>query len=110
MEFLILLLPLLSIGFWIYAERHRGLAIRLVTGIANLLLVGYACSAFANIIHRYESTAHRSSLRLAEKLIETDQTQRVREAIQAYNRTTKTGNTYAAAMEMWQVLNHGPKI
>lgn len=106
---LIVLLPLFMLCCWIYAEKSLGLAGRLVTGAACMLMVGGAVHAVGGIGPKYESTAHRSSLRLADKLISQGQIQRVQQAIEAYNRTASTGTTHGAAMEMWNVLNHGPR-
>jgi hypothetical protein len=38
-------------------------------------------------------------------MIEKGQTQRVQEAIRAYNDIATNGTTYGAAMQMWRVLN-----
>jgi hypothetical protein len=108
MQFIILL-PLVAFGCWIYAEKRCGFAARLVTGIACMVLTGVACQSIANFIPRYESTFHKSSLRLAGELVAKGDTQRVHQAIQAYNRIASTGTTYGASMEMWYVLNHGPR-
>jgi hypothetical protein len=108
---IILLLPLAiaALCLWIYAERRLGLTARVAAGIAFLVLTGLICYFLAGIIPRYESTFHRSSLRLAGELTAKGETQRVLQAVQAYNRVASTGTTYCASMEMWYILNHGPR-
>ena len=105
----ILLLPLLALCCWVYAERRCGFAARLVSGIACIVLTGFTCHIVTNIIPRYESASHRSSLRLVSELIDKGETQRVQQAIQTYNNIAATGTSYRASMEMWHVLNHGPR-
>ena len=56
---------------------------------------------------RYESTFHRSSIRLAGELLTKGDSERVAHAIRSYNSIATNGSTYAASMEMWKVLNHG---
>lgn len=106
---LINLLPLLLLCFWIYAEKQRGLVIRLSTGAACMLIVGFAVHAVGGVGYRYESKSHQSSLRLVEKLIAQGNTQRVRQAVEVYNRTASRETTHKASLAMWDVLNHGPR-
>jgi hypothetical protein len=106
---IILLLPLVALCCWVYAERRLGFTGRIATGIACIVLTGFACHFFAKFIPRYESTFHRSSLRLAGELTAKGETQRVHQAVQTYNSIASTGTTYGASMEMWHVLNHGPR-
>ena len=40
-------------------------------------------------------------------LLAKGETQRVRQAVQAYTLIASNGTTYGASMEMWRVLNHG---
>jgi hypothetical protein len=105
----ILLLPLAALCCWIHAERRLGFVARLATGVACIVLTGFACSFFSMFIPRCERTFHRSSLRLAAELNTKGDTQRVQQAIKAYNSIAATGTTYAASMEMWEILNHDPK-
>jgi hypothetical protein len=60
------------------------------------------------IIPRYERSLHRSALRLADELLAKGETRCVEQAIQSYNSAATNKSTYAASMEMWRVLNHGP--
>ena len=106
---LFILMPLVALCCWIYAEKRAGFAARFVTGIVCIALNAGAWQAITNIGHNYESDFHRSSMRLASKLIYEGNTMRVHQAIQAYDRIASTGTTYAASMEMWYVLNHGPR-
>jgi hypothetical protein len=69
----------------------------------------FVTSVLCRIIPRYESTAHRSSVRLASELLAKGDTNRVLEAMTAYNDIANSGSTYQAALEMWTVLNHGPQ-
>ena len=106
---LILILPLVALCCWVYAECRLALGQRLLTGIACIVFTGYACHITTKIIPRYESSLHRSSLRLAGELTLKGETQRVNQAVRAYNDIAATGTTYRASMEMWHVLNHGPR-
>jgi len=104
---IIFLLPFLALFLWLYAEARLGKTARVITGTICITFTGFACHFFAKIIPRYESTAHRSSLRLAGELTANGETQQVQQAIQAYNRVADSGSTYSASMEMWRVLNQG---
>ena len=107
MPFLILFL--LALAFWIYAERRLGVGARIGGGVLCIVLI--ACSAYftASVMPSYERTVHRSSIRLTGELLSKGETQRVEQAISTYNSIAATGTTYRAGMEMWDVLNHGPK-
>jgi hypothetical protein len=107
--FVLLLLLLLSLGFWIYAERRLSFAARISSGVVCLLLLGANCYFVASVGPSYERTFHKSSIRLSGELIAKGETQRVQQAISAYTNIAATGTTYRAAMQMWDVLNHGPK-
>jgi hypothetical protein len=48
-------------------------------------------------------------MRLTGELLLKGETQRVEQAIHTYNSNAATGTTYGAALQMWDVLNHGPK-
>ena len=102
-----ILLPLLAL--WIYAERRLGVVARIGVGLALMIACTVIAHEFAMFIPRYERTFHRSSLRLADELIARGETQRVHQAVQAYTSIAATGTTYGASMEMWRVLNHGPR-
>jgi hypothetical protein len=105
MPFLILFF--VALAFWIHAERRLGAAARISGGIFSMALIGCAAYFVATIIPSYERTFHRSSMRLTGELISKGETQRVQQAIHVYNGIAATGTTYRAAMEMWDVLNHG---
>ena len=105
----ILLLPLVALCFWVDAERRLGFVARLITGAACIVVTGFACSFYAKFLPRIESHSHRVSFRLAGELIDKGDTQRVAQAIQAYNHAAAGGNTYAGAQEMWRVLNRESK-
>ena len=98
---------LLALGFWIYAERHLGIAPRIGGGVACIVFVGCTCYYLASIIPSYERTFHRSSMKLTGELMATGATERVQQAVETYNRYASTGSTYTASMRMWSVLNHG---
>ncbi len=105
---ILLFSPFLSFFVWLYAERKLGLNLRVLSGLACIALTGFACYFLAKYIPRYESQFHRSSIRLAGEMIEKGQTQRVQDAVRAYNTLATNGTTYGAAMEMWRVLNQEP--
>jgi len=102
-----ILLPLLAL--WIYAERRWGLWTRIGVGLALMIACSVIAHEFAMFLPRYERTFHRSSLRLASELTAKGETQRVQSAVQTYTSIAATGTTYGASMEMWHVLNHGPR-
>jgi len=102
-----ILIPLLAL--WVYAECRRGLAARISIGLALLIVCSVIAYSFAMFIPQYERAFHRSSLRLAGELTAKGETQRVQQAVQTYNSIAATGTTYGASMEMWHVLNHGPR-
>ena len=106
---LILILFLMSLAFWIYAERRLGVAARVAGGLACIFLIGCTTYFVATVMPSYERTVHRSSLRLTGELLSKGETQRVEQAVIIYNSIAATGTTYRAGMEMWDVLNHGPK-
>ena len=103
--FFLLVLPAL----WLYAEFKLGRTARISLGIASIVSVTLVIYQFGRIIPTHESVFHSSSLKLAGQLMATGETTRVRQAIDAYNCEATTNSTYSAAMEMWYVLNHGPK-
>ena len=105
---IILLLSFLAFFVWLYAEAKLGTNSRVVSGLLCMALTGFACHVIARILPRYESTSHRSSIRLIGDLLAKGETQRVRQAVQAYTLIASNGTTYGASMEMWRVLNHGP--
>jgi hypothetical protein len=109
MIFFVFPLILLSLFFWIYAENRLGCGYRIVGGVISMVIIAYTANFTALIIPHYESTFYRSSMRLASELISKGEPKRVEQAIQAYNTTATTDSTYRASMEMWSVLNHGPK-
>ena len=106
MPFLILIL--LALAFWIYAERRLRVGARIGGGMLCIVLVAFG--AYFSAVHLpSERLAHRSSLRLTAELLSKGETQRVEQALGVYNSIAATSTTYRAAMEMWDVLNHGPK-
>jgi len=102
---ILLFSPFVAFFFWLYAERRLGLNARVLSGLACIALTGFACHFLAKYIPRYESRIHQSSIRLAGEMIEKGQTQRVQEAMRAYNNVATNGTTYGAAIQMWRVLN-----
>lgn len=105
---IILFLPFLAFFIWLYAEAKLKTNYRVISGLLCIALTGFACQVFTRIIPRYESTSHRSSIRLMGDLLAKGETQRVQQAVQSYNSIASNGTTYGASMEMWRVLNHGP--
>ena len=100
---------LVMLAFWIYAERRLGVAVRVASGIACMVFIACSFYFIASIMPSYERTFHKSSIRLSGELIAKGETQRVQQAISTYTNIAATGTTYRAAMQMWDVLNHGPK-
>ncbi len=80
--------------------------IAILIGVVVLLAIVLAAS---HVIPSYERTFHKSSIRLSGELLAKGETQRVQQAISTYNNVAATGTTYRAAMQMWNVLNHGSK-
>jgi len=109
MVFFVFPLILLSLIFWIYAENRLSCAYRIAGGVVSMAMIAYTANFTALIIPHYESGFYSSSMRLAAELISKGEPKRVEQAIQTYNTTAATESTYLASMEMWSVLNHGPK-
>ena len=104
---LVFLLPFSAFFFWLYAEAKLKANYRVISGLLCIALTGFACHVVTRIIARYESTSHRSSIRLMSDLLAKGETQRVQQAVQAYTLIASNGTTYGASTEMWRVLNHG---
>lgn len=98
---------ILALAFWIYAERKLGLSVRVWAGLACMAFLGLACTFVANVIPSYERSFHTRSIQLSGELIARGETLRVQQAIGTYTNLAATGTTYGAAMRMWEVLNHG---
>src|SRR5688572_25086516 len=94
---------LLTLAYWIYAERRLGFGARVTSGVTCIVSVGCTCYYLMNIVPRYERTFHKSSIRLAGQLMATGETERVKQAVDAYNASASTGSTYGASMKMWSV-------
>jgi hypothetical protein len=77
--------------------------------LAAILAAAWITSEINAIIPRYESTFHRSSIKLATELLMSGNTNRVLEAFAEYNDTAASDTTYRAAMQMWMTLNHGKR-
>jgi hypothetical protein len=107
---IVLLLPLLALAFWLFAESECGRAIRITSGIITILLVATSAWILAHLVPAYESDTHRYSLKLAEDLLAAGQTTRVQQAIQVYNAEAQTSTTFRAAMEMEKVLRNGKGV
>jgi hypothetical protein len=100
-----LVIFLLAFAFWAYAEKKLGIAARISAGLACMVFIGFSFYFVAGIIPSYERTFVRSSLRRSGELLSTGETQRVEQAITAYNGLAVT-NSYRASMEMWEILSH----
>jgi hypothetical protein len=94
--------------FWLYAEKKLGVNARVGAALACMVLVGYSVYVLATIIPRYERSFTRNSMRLVGELISKGETQRVQQAVAAYNKAA-SNNTYRASMEMWHVLIVAPQ-
>ena len=102
---------LLCFSVWVIAENapSRGV-LRVVLGCFTMVAVATLAYSLARFGPDIESGTTRSSLRLAEHLMTTGNTDRVRQSIHAYNETASSASTYRASFELWYVLNHGPRV
>jgi hypothetical protein len=105
----IVLFLLVFPALWLYAEFKQGHAARISLGIATMISIAFIVAQLGRILPTCESHVHRSSLKLAEELIARGETNRVQQALEAYNGQASPGSTYSAAFEMWYVLNHNPR-
>lgn len=105
---LLFVISFVALFFWLYAEKKLGVNARVAAGLACMVLVGYSVYVLATIIPKYERSFTRSSMRLAGELMSKGETQRVEEAVAAYNGAA-SNNTYRASMQMWNVLNVPPR-
>lgn len=101
---------LLCFSLWLIAEDASSRrVVRMGLGCLAMAAVAVLAYSFARFAPVIESEGIRSSLRLAEQLMSRGDTQRVQQAIHAYNRTASSASTYQASSELWHVLNHGPR-
>lgn len=105
----IVLFLLVFPALWLYAEFKQGRAARISLGIASIISIAFIIYQLGRVIPTHESTLHSSSIKLAGQLMATGETTRVQQAIEAYNGEASTSSTYSAVVEMWYVLNHGPR-
>jgi hypothetical protein len=96
-------------ALWLYAEFKQRRTARISLGLASIISIAFIIAQLDRILPTYESQVHRSSLKLTGDLLAKGETDRVQQAIEAYNGQASTGSTYNAAFEMWYVLNHGPR-
>ena len=87
---------LLAFAFWIYAEKKLGVVPRIIAGLACMVFIGFSFYFVASIIPSYERHFVRSSLRRSGELLSAGETQRVEQAIAAYNVMAAT-NSYGFA-------------
>lgn len=104
---ILLLLPIVAV-WWLYSEARLSTNHRMISGLCCIGLAAFAGYNLGMVIPRYERTFHKSSLLLAGELLAKGETKRVEQAIRSYNVAATNKSTYAASMEMWSVLNHGP--
>ena len=104
---ILLLLLVLSLIVWIYAEQRLSLVARISSGAICILLLGGNCYFIASVGPNYESKFHKRSIQLSGELIAKGETQRVQQAFSIYTNIAATGTTYRAAMQMWEVLSQG---
>ena len=102
-----LILLLLALIVWIYAERRLSLVARISSGAICFLLLVWNCYFIASVGPNYESKFHKRSIQLSGELIAKGETQRVQQAFSIYTNIAATGTTYRAAMQMWEVLSQG---
>ena len=95
--------------YWLFAELKLGRTARIASGILCMVLVGFGTNVITLIIPKYESDFHKANMELVATLLTNGETQRVWQGIQAYTNAAATHATYGAALEMWDVLNNGPK-
>lgn len=100
----------LCFSVWAIAEDASSRrAVRIGLGCVTMAAVAMLAYRFARFAPALESASTRSSLRLAEQLLSASDTQRVQQAIHAYNETAASASTYQASSELWNALNHGPR-
>ena len=106
-----LMAVLLCFSVWVIAENvpSRGV-LRVGLGCFAMVAVAVLAYSLARFGPDIESGTTRSSLRLAEHLMATGGTDRVRQAIHTYNETAASASTYKASFELWDVLNHGSRV
>ena len=104
---ILLLLLVLSLIVWIYAEQRLSLVARFSSGAICILLHRENCYFIASVGPNYESKFHKRSIQLSGELIAKGETQRVQQAFSIYTNIAATGTTYRAAMQMWEVLSQG---
>ncbi|MCX6864645.1 MAG: hypothetical protein NTV46_00240, partial [Verrucomicrobia bacterium] len=109
MQLIPVIIPILVVAFWIYAELKLRTLVRVVSGITAIIAVSWLITAMSLRWPRIESVTHNSSLKLAEELMTNGDTQRVQQALHAYNKVAASNSTCSASLEMWEVLNHGPR-
>lgn len=78
-------------------------------GCTVIAYTAFLTNVISRIIPRYESAAVMASMGKASELFDEGNVTRVNDAVKAYNKEAKSGNTYQAASEMWDVINHGQK-
>ena len=106
---ILLLLMVLALIVWIYAERRLSLVARISSGAICFLLLVWNCSFVVIMGPYYDSKFHKWSIQLSGELITKGEIQRVQRAFSTYTNIAATGTTYRAAMQMWEILSQGQK-
>jgi hypothetical protein len=106
---ILLLLLVLSLIVWIYAERRLSLVARISSGAICILLLGGNCYFVTSVGPNYESKFHKRSIQLSGELIAKGEIQRVQQAFSNYTNSVATDTTYHASKQMWEFLNQGQK-
>ena len=100
----------LCLSVWLIAEMESSRrVVRVGLGCLTMAAVAVSAYSLARFTPAIESGSTRNSLRLAEQLLSAGDTQRVQQAVHAYNEVATSGSTYRASFELWHVLNHGPR-
>jgi hypothetical protein len=99
----------LCFSVWVIAENAASRRmVRLGLGCLTMIAMGIFADSLARYAPEMEISRTRNSLRLAEELMSAGDTQRVQQALHAYNGEAASGSG-KASFELWYVLNHGPK-
>jgi hypothetical protein len=105
MEVPIAILILAAFVTWTFAELRGGRVARFATGGAAMLAAYFAGQFTASVIPSYERRVTRASMSRFAELLDSGQTDRLRNAIEIYNTHAQQGSTYTAALKTWDAVS-----